>query len=248
MLEMRDGVDLLPDDTNSRTEWIPEVCTLSVMRGKSVRCQVSGVGYQVPNGKEDEVIFNREAYKMLKPMPPFVHEMRVANRGNRKTQTRRVVQEKGLKFLAEKGIKEIVNVCPYGQPGDLRYMREPLCWGQGDLACYQDTSELARNLLTGEPIAWRWKKDVLSGMFMPKEAARTFKRYKFVRVERLQEISRQDAIAEGCPMPTQKKGMHPWPEDQYRALWDRINGKRMLPWSGNWWVWVIEYKSLQEDL
>ena len=61
-----------------------------------------------------------------------------------------------------------------------------------------------------------------------------------VRVERLQSISRGDAMAEGCPFPNMAKGDDPraW----FRDLWCDINGAGA--WEANPWVWVVEFRRL----
>jgi hypothetical protein len=68
-----------------------------------------------------------------------------------------------------------------------------------------------------------------------------------VRVERLQDISQQDAKAEGLlesPACFYRKdhGEKPWPlpTEAYRDLWESINGPGS--WETNPWVWVITFK------
>jgi hypothetical protein len=61
-----------------------------------------------------------------------------------------------------------------------------------------------------------------------------------VRVERLQDISRGDAMAEGCPFPNMTQGDDPrrW----YAGLWEQINGAGS--WTLNPWVWVVSFRRL----
>ena len=212
--------------------------------------------------------FNQAAFDMIKPMPPFKAELRQANRENKKTQTRRgmspqpngcyasldayrldldvlgewiywdMVIADGNRFVDEHGNDYR---CPYGYPTDLRYMREPLYHGFGGVAFYKDDDVMVTNLLTGEPITWQWKVETLSQLYMPKIAARTFKRYDFVRAERLKKISEDDAKAEGVT-PSIAGVKEGWEHRfAFRDLWQSINAERGFDWDSNPNVWVIGY-------
>ena len=113
---------------------------------------------------------------------------------------------------------------------------------------------MVRHALTGEPITWRWKKDILTSIFMPREAARSVYRYEKIRVERVQEISRDDAKAEGVSCvwinPPAKAEhykrvlLNPYVAN-YSVLFDKINAARGYGWDVNPWVWVLEYKPVE---
>ena len=213
--------------------------------------------------------FNQAAFDMIKPMPPFKAVLRQANRENKKTQTRRVMSPQpngcyvsrdayrldldilgewiywdmviaeGNRFVDEHGNDYR---CPYGYPTDLRYMREPLYHGFGGVAFYKDDDVMVTNLLTGEPITWQWKVETLSQLYMPKIAARTFKRYDYVRAERLKKISEEDAMAEGVKPPLRKTALDSMKYKlAFQRLWDDINAKRGFGWNSNPNVWVIGY-------
>ena len=90
---------------------------------------------------------------------------------------------------------------------------------------------------------------------MPKEAARIFLRVTGVRVERLQDISSEDALAEGviewiCSKynsgsyadNAMRGAACAKPERAFALLWDSLNAKRGYPWKSNPWVWVIEFE------
>lgn len=83
------------------------------------------------------------------------------------------------------------------------------------------------------PLKWR------PSIFMPRWASRISLLIKDIRVERVQEISEDDAIAEGVDWYPALK-----PIALYVDLWDSINAKRGYPWASNPWVWVIEFERL----
>lgn len=80
----------------------------------------------------------------------------------------------------------------------------------------------------------RWTPSI----FMPRWASRITLEITGVHVERLQEITRGDCMAEGCPFPNIAKTTDPcgWFSD----LWQSINGPGS--WEINPWVWVIEFR------
>ena len=87
----------------------------------------------------------------------------------------------------------------------------------------------------------RWKPSI----YMPRWASRITLEVTGVRVERLQDISEADAIAEGCSLEC----MTPTGDDSgsaihgpggYIALWESINGPGS--WDVNPWLWVVEFK------
>ena len=78
---------------------------------------------------------------------------------------------------------------------------------------------------------------------MPRWASRITLEITGVRVERLQDISEADAIAEGIealPMKTRQAT----PRLDYQALWESINGPES--WDENPWVWRLEFKRIKE--
>lgn len=97
----------------------------------------------------------------------------------------------------------------------------------------------------GEPVHWKeygvpWTPSI----FMPRKLSRIDLEIEAIRVERLQDISEEDAKAEGVEMPD---GIEEPPDfwsykQEYEYLWEDINGKGS--WAANPWVWVIEFKVL----
>ncbi len=154
--------------------------------------------------------------------------------------------------------EEIVAECPYGQPGDRLWVRETYyAWGHWTKAYnlekrreewhfvdetvlagyayrYDADERLPRRKRELHEVGW-WKRPAI---FMPRWASRITLEITAVRVERLQDITRGDAMAEGCPFPNMAHGDDP--RDWYRNLWESINGEGS--WDANLWVWVLEFK------
>lgn len=135
--------------------------------------------------------------------------------------------------------------CKY-KPGDLLWVRESVNKGQNGQVHYK-ADEL------GPLNEVRWTPSI----HMPKAAARIWLEVTNVRVERLQDISEDDAVAEGTgsgfqmnagwPDYTQiKNGICEVTQDSarmsYATLWESINGPES--WEANSWVWVVEFKVL----
>ena len=89
----------------------------------------------------------------------------------------------------------------------------------------------------------RWKPSI----HMPRWASRITLEVAGVRVERVQDISWSDAIAEGCKDPRRcairiDPANPKSPVFQFRELWDSINAKRGYGWEENPWVFVVEFR------
>ncbi|MDR2325461.1 MAG: hypothetical protein LBE51_08700 [Acidovorax sp.] len=143
--------------------------------------------------------------------------------------------------------------CPMGQPGDRIYVRETFVQGHkadpatGDLRRWdKDGNELPMTTWyrATDQIGWSdddgWETNVpwKPAIHMPKDLARIWLEVTGVRVERLQQISRGDAMAEGCPHPNMASG--PDPREWFAELWDSTGGD----WAANPWVWVIDFKTI----
>lgn len=172
-------------------------------------------------------------------------------------------------------------------PGDILYVRESVFQGVGH---YLDVSGETVSVLTHdfeyyadglhEKGHWKDKHERTwmhrrPSIHMPKEAARIFLKVKDVRVERLQEITEEQALAEGVP--------DDWPMDavycprchgyglvgalsenlgfmevdckacekavtRFKNLWNSTIKKSDLEfygWDANPWVWVIEFERIE---
>jgi hypothetical protein len=88
-------------------------------------------------------------------------------------------------------------------------------------------------------------------MFMPKRYARITLELTDVRVQRVQEISEDDARAEGFTSEGRPGTVNDEPATVYafdsRAWfaqgWAAINSKR-APWSSNPWTWALTFRRL----
>lgn len=118
--------------------------------------------------------------------------------------------------------------CPYGVPGDRLWVRETYATDSIRTLYYatDDVHELRKRR---------------SAMFMPRTRSRITLEITEVRIERVQDISVKDCIAEGLCTNLRESEACDDLKDQYHALWDSIN-KKKYPWSSNPWVWVITYK------
>lgn len=86
----------------------------------------------------------------------------------------------------------------------------------------------------------RWR----SSRFMPRWASRITLEVTGVRVERLQDISGEDCWAEGIECAGWDSEKYGSVTHCYRDLWESINGPGA--WKKNHWVWVIEFKRVEE--
>ncbi|PIF33015.1 hypothetical protein CLU81_3585 [Flavobacterium sp. 9] len=87
----------------------------------------------------------------------------------------------------------------------------------------------------------KWKPSI----FMPKNACRIFLKVKSVKLERLQDISEEDSIAEGA---IQHESETDWLTAKFgfQIIWETINGSDS--WNKNPFVWVIEFERIEKPL
>jgi hypothetical protein len=133
--------------------------------------------------------------------------------------------------------------CPYGAVGDRLWVREAIrAWTFID-----DDGPCVEYVADGhihDDATWVWKVDYLPSMFMPKGLSRITLEITDVRVQRLQEISEDDAVAEGVAEYARVALGEPdalTAYGQYAFLWDSINAER-APWDSNPWVWAITFE------
>jgi hypothetical protein len=183
----------------------------------------------------------------------------------RKTQTRRVIKMRNGELAEDEDIPlEITECnlylgyvmdfsrhypqweelrCPYGKPGDLLWVRET--WGT--VHPHVKPSDFAPNGVRvwyrADDIKKNWFIEKWNpSIFMPRWASRIILRVTDVRVERVQEISEEDARAEGVLKAGGASLSLYTARHHFSQLWDRINAKRGYGWDVNPWVWVVEFR------
>jgi len=180
------------------------------------------------------------------------------------------------------------HACPYGQPGDRLWVREIwgvvsndwdadgnlVDWTPDRPATAVNEMRFGQGYYSGHAIyaadgSYEWAGDDDGGgeprsawhpsIHMPRAASRILLQMVSVRVERLNDCSKKDAIAEGihryehvwrdAEYPLEDVAYEPvkgsptrysCPVQAYQALWESINGPGS--WDANPWVWVVEFK------
>lgn len=170
----------------------------------------------------------------------------------RKTQTRRIVKKNaaGRVQLASKNWHlddpDAVLACPYGQIGDRLWVREnfavqPELWERDHLA--QPVHYMA------DICDKRTIEDYVCkpSIHMPRWASRITLEIENIRVERVRDISEQDAASEGFKKINYymadgsiDEGMSISPRCNFAYWWAGKYG--LESWNSNPWVWVIEFK------
>lgn len=181
----------------------------------------------------------------------FTSEMVQAILDGRKTQTRRVIKNSSQVIMRGLFKKAWEDICPYGQRGDRLWVKEAWWIPAG----YQATVPLVEK--DWWPVIYRasgnfGKHDWKSPIFMPRWVSRITLEITGVRVERVQDISEEDARAEGEKYRTTKLVGKDGGLDftatyrlGFERLWDSLNAKRGYGWETNPWVWVIGFKRIK---
>ena len=85
-----------------------------------------------------------------------------------------------------------------------------------------------------------------TSIHMPKEIARIFLKVTDVRVERLQDITEEQAYKEGTTLPSPRANY----VNSFISLWDGTIKKQDLDkygWEANPWVWIIEFEKKERE-
>lgn len=179
-----------------------------------------------------------------------------------KTQTRRIAKPK-------RSIEPMTDECPYGQPGDrLRVKEAAWMWCERrpngttptgrQKWLYVPMREAQVHYASDHPKKpavgvvspdtgnqWGWRLKI--GRFIPRWASRIALEVTAVRVERLQDISEADCVAEGCAGGHGSIPGYPYsatPLEHYESIWRAINGPGS--WSLNPWVWAVSFRRIEQ--
>jgi hypothetical protein len=181
--------------------------------------------------------------------------------------------------VVRRELKAMATQCPYGKPGDRLWVRET--WADVNLHggpgiayradddvrdLMEDESFLADGAFNyNDPRCAKysfaaWSEDLIAGtegrwrpsIHMPRWASRILLEVTDVRVERLQDITEEQAMAEGIERIAGPHSCEPWrnyagdrpfssPVASFSSLWNSTGGD----WDANPWVWVVEFKRVE---
>ncbi|MDW2321297.1 hypothetical protein R7127_13525 [Vibrio sp. 1159] len=211
----------------------------------------------------------------------FNTEMVKALLDGRKTVTRRPVKvdyERGMNGPVVRGkngevsvlsFAPIAGLCPFGNVGDLIWVRETFCpdpdcdhdsWDDHELSFFEwnncgcSAAFLPDALKNNEHCLFKaegfpdlkWTPSI----HMPRWASRLTLRVTNVRIERVQEITEDQAVQEGLAKHPQLPawwspvGYQTSPIYAYEELWNSIYQN----WDENPYVWVIEFEVIHQNV
>ena len=164
----------------------------------------------------------------------------------------------GFWFNVRRGTKEVSTLLymPY-RPGDILYVRETWTklWYVDPNGCTHFDQPMYYYAADGTPDITLYDEDGFElddqrirwrpSIHMPREAARIFLRVTAVRVERLQDITEDGAIKEGCTAHGGNLAL-----DEFEAVWHstlKLADRTLYGWDANPWVWGIEFERISKE-
>lgn len=158
----------------------------------------------------------------------------------------------------------LIPKCPYGQPGDRLWVRETWCCklDDGEYVYDSNGNHVFLYRADGQDVikddgngGQEFRKDGTEAspwspsIHMPRWASRITLEVKSLWVQRVQEISEEDAKAEGVDPTKPIYGdcggcLHEGHKDAFKNLWNSTYAKRNLGWDVNPWIGVIEFKKV----
>jgi hypothetical protein len=166
-------------------------------------------------------------------------------------------------YSTRTGWAGLLTRCPFGQPGDRLWVRET--WNKhGGVLSYRADGDWIKDfkrehdrnnpaaVLEAQLLKW------VPSIHMPRWASRLTLEITAIRIERLQDITEEDAKAEGSTLacwfgdrsfprkvPMQEIGDLWSYKTGFANLWESVSGAGS--WDKNPWVWVINYKVVEND-
>jgi len=199
----------------------------------------------------------------------FNQEMILSILAGRKSQTRRAANiydndpKPSLKFLYmhhDFGVfanrfQEVSFRCPYGKVGDRLWVQETIYYNVESANFYYraDNKGVGTKCYSMLLRAQKHKLKKIQSNHLPRWASRITLEITSIRVEKVQSISMEDAIKEGCDekytMQMEKvceeascNGFHSGATWHFHKIWNSINEKKGFGWSENPWTWCISFK------
>lgn len=182
----------------------------------------------------------------------------------RKTMTRRVVPEKIVDdyynyddWCNSVGKPESERFGFY-RTYDKTYFLDRCKYVVGDILWVRETFQNANSIVNGVQSNYAYKADGSAfgdyeiekwkpSIFMPFEACRLFLKITGVRVERLQDISQEDAIKEGCIYGKGNGEIdYAVGDKHFPTLWAQINGEQS--WKDNPWVYALTFEKFDHEV
>lgn len=139
--------------------------------------------------------------------------------------------------------------CPYGGPGDRLWVKEtwrPTCVAGAGVHVVSYAADEENRTFHPDQIDADWTmpkaaaRGNVSPLYLPRWASRVLLEVISVRVERLQDLTEEDARAEGVTRDGLVTNGQPY-RTAFARLWDEINGKKAC-WSSNPHVWRVEFR------
>lgn len=133
--------------------------------------------------------------------------------------------------------------------GELHKGPVPKCKNDSDVRFWKKRVSYRVGEPYGSDLTWR------PSIFMPRWASRITLEITDRRAQRVQDISEEDAQAEGCDAYINPSGLctenprdYMLPPDTWRngfaKLWDSINAARGYSWESNCWVWALTFRRI----
>lgn len=195
--------------------------------------------------------------RLVKPQPPEGADPRwtwcvsSTNRDDVGAFHHGVIEPDGNSFTDRGRERQTAYRCPFGAPGDDLWVRESAYIAPPDFGDRNATDlidEKGRPRVVGyaasmDADAVRCASDfgvkLTPSIHMPRWASRLTLRVTSVRVERLHDITEDDARAEGVLTLEPRTGAAS-AHERFADLWSEVYGR--ASWDANPWVWVVSFK------